>query len=169
MISTVQSYPRSLIDKNNPPKLVLRATQLISGPVACSIFTQPANCLQTTAQTSTHGPYPTTHRIISWHRGLKHETCRRYQTFRDSGEIFSTKRFRSRRSPRIPFKPPHQTPPMDQIKRTIWLNWGLEAVFEEIDVEIRFGGKFTGFQEGNMRVLDTRCKFSVGCCTAIQP
>ena len=58
---------------------------------------------------------------------------------------------------------------MDQIKRIIWLKWGLEAVFEDLHVKNRFGGKFAHFQVQNLRVLDTHWKLSVGYCTTIQP
>ena len=84
-------------------------------------------------------------------------------------DILGLSRSSSRHSQRILFKPPHQTPPMDQIKRTKWLNWGLEAVSDEIDSKNRFGGQFANFQGRNWRVLVTRCKLSVGFSTTVHP
>ena len=69
------------ISQERPPKLVPRAIQLISGPVSCSFFTQPTNPVQTTARTSTYVPNQTTHRIISWSRGLKQEAYHRHHIF----------------------------------------------------------------------------------------
>ena len=46
----------------------------------------------------------------------------------------------SRISARISIEPPHQTPPMDQIERMVWLSWGLEALSDEIDTKNCFGG-----------------------------